>query len=237
EHLTDFEPFKTESFVSKLLGRGDLQGLIEVMETFNKTVDMASLEKDLKKGKFTIRNMQEQFSALMNIGPLDQFLSMIPGLKPEMFGLVKGLNQNSKEEGLSTVIRSWMTVVDSMSSKELDHPEPAQLFKKEKSRVVRIARGSGRSFTETSETIKKMSQMQNTFKKLGPVLSQFKGGAIHSGGTNTMPDSGQMARMNSELMKMMNPQMLKQMGGQTGLSEMMKNLSKIDKRSLSGMKF
>ena len=229
--MTDFEAFKTESFVSKLLGRGDLQGLVEVMEIFNKKIDMAKFEEDLKKGKFTLRNLQEQFSALLSMGPIDQVLSSIPGIKPEMFGISKGDN-NDVNQSFTLVIKSWMTIMDSMSYSELDHHDPLNLFKKEGSRIQRIAKGCGLSSGEISDRIKKMGLMLNTFKKIGPILSQFKGGS----GTNNFPDHSQLNRMNTELMKHMHPSMIKQMGGHGGIGEMMKNISKLDPKLLKSGK-
>lgn len=227
EHITDFEAFKTESFVSKLLGRGDLESLVEVMEIFNKNIDMASFESDLKQGKFTLRNLQEQLNALMSIGPIDQFMSSIPGFKPEMLGIVPG-QTGDMNQTFSSSIRMWMTVMDSMTSAELEHPDPITLFRKEPSRYARCAKGCGVSISEVTDRIKRSGEMLRVFKKIGPILGNFKDGA----GTNKMPDQGQMNKMNSELMRFMNPAALKQMGGQAGLSEMMRNMTKLNPKAM-----
>ncbi|MEN2497200.1 MAG: Signal recognition particle [Marteilia pararefringens] len=242
EKMTDFEAFRTESFVSKLLGRGDLQGLVEVMELFNKKIDMATLEKNLKQGKFTLKDLQDQFSALLSMGPIDQILSTMPGLKPELFGLSNKNQQQSSGAGedgqqdisnsFTLAIKQWMTLMDSMSQSELEHPDPINLFKKQSSRVARCAHGCGLPVSSVEEKIKRMGMMLSTFKRIGPMISQLKGGA--GGGTNNQLDPMQLNKMSSEMMRHMNPAIIKQMGGQGALGEMMKNLAKIDKRALKG---
>lgn len=73
EHMDDFEPFKTKPFISKLLGMGDIEGLVEKVEQL-KLENNEELIKKLKEGQFTLRDMYEQFQNIMKMGPINQIM-------------------------------------------------------------------------------------------------------------------------------------------------------------------
>ena len=73
EHIDDFEPFKTKPFISKLLGMGDIEGLIEKVEQL-KLENNEELIRKLKEGQFTLRDMYEQFQNIMKMGPINQIM-------------------------------------------------------------------------------------------------------------------------------------------------------------------
>jgi signal recognition particle subunit SRP54 len=80
EHLNEFEIFDAESFVSKLLGLGDMKGLFRM---FGETVDMEKQPQMLErimKGRFSLRDMYDQMSNISKMGPLSQVMGMIPGM-------------------------------------------------------------------------------------------------------------------------------------------------------------
>ena len=73
EHIDDFEPFKVKPFVQKLLGMGDIEGLVEKVSELGLD-DNEDLVKKLKQGQFTLRDMYEQFQNIMKMGPFSQIL-------------------------------------------------------------------------------------------------------------------------------------------------------------------
>jgi signal recognition particle subunit SRP54 len=73
EHIDDLEPFKTKPFVSKLLGMGDIDGLIEKVNEL-KLEDNEELLEKIKHGQFTLRDMYEQFQNIMKMGPFSQIM-------------------------------------------------------------------------------------------------------------------------------------------------------------------
>ena len=73
EHIDDFEPFKVKPFVSKLLGMGDIEGIIEKVNELKLDEDEELMEK-LKHGQFTLRDMYEQFQNIMKLGPFSQIM-------------------------------------------------------------------------------------------------------------------------------------------------------------------
>ena len=135
EHVGDLEIFKPTTFISKLLGIGDIQGLIEHVQSLNLHQDAGHKQtiEHIKEGKFTLRDFQNQMNNFLKMGPLTNIASMIPGLSNIM-------SQVGDEE-TSKKIKNMIYIMDSMTTKELE--SDGRIFIKEPSRIVRVARGSG----------------------------------------------------------------------------------------------
>ena len=74
EHIDNLEPFEKKPFISKLLGMGDIEGLMARVKDLN--MDEDKMMDDIKKGRFTLRNMYEQFQNIMKLGPISQVMRM-----------------------------------------------------------------------------------------------------------------------------------------------------------------
>uniref|UniRef100_A0A2P2I284 Signal recognition particle 54 kDa protein n=1 Tax=Hirondellea gigas TaxID=1518452 RepID=A0A2P2I284_9CRUS len=109
EHIDNFEEFKTKPFISKLLGMGDIEGLIEKV-TELKLEDNEQLIVKLKQGHFTLRDMYEQFQNVCKMGPMSQIMGMLPGFSSDF--LTKGGEQESMAR-----LKRLMTMMDSMSDR------------------------------------------------------------------------------------------------------------------------
>eukprot|EP00741_Cyanophora_paradoxa_P020412 tig00021254_g19703.t1 len=213
EHVDEFELFNVQAFVNRLLGMGDVAGL------FN-TIKDAGLDKQpeliskLTQGVFTLRDMYEQFQNILKLGPLSKVMSMIPGFGQEL--ITKGKEKESVQR-----IKNFMTIMDSMTDEELDGQK--QLVA---GRVQRIARGSGRSIREVEE-------LMGEYKRFSKVVEKMKHLKLGKGG-----DLKNMARNPANMMRqmqgMLDPRMLKQMGGAAGLQNMMKQMGNMDLSSLMG---
>ena len=148
EHIDDFETFNAKSFVSRLLGMGDITGLLNLFEE-EKLLDQPELYKKITEGTgdFTFRDMYEQFQNLMKLGPLGKVMSMIPGLSQMV---TPGKEKESVER-----IKRFMTIMDSFTAEELD--SDMKIFNATPNRLIRIARGAGvqlRHVHEVLETYK-----------------------------------------------------------------------------------
>lgn len=222
EHIDDLEPFKTKPFISKLLGMGDIEGLIDKVNEL-KLDDNEELISKLKQGQFSIRDMYEQFQNIMKMGPFSQIMSMIPGFSQDF------MSKGSEQESMAR-IKKLMTMMDSMSDSELDHREGAKLFSKENSRVIRVARGSGVTEREVKELISQYTKFAAVVKKMGGIKGLFKSGDVTK---NVNP--AQMAKLNQQMAKMIDPRMLQQMGGMNGLQNMMRQLQQGGMSGLQNM--
>ncbi|XP_054724835.1 signal recognition particle subunit SRP54 [Uloborus diversus] len=211
EHIDDFEPFKVKPFVSKLLGMGDIEGLIDKVNEL-KLDDNEELIEKLKHGEFTLRDMYEQFQNIMKMGPFSQIMGMIPGFSSDF--MTKGNEQESMAR-----LKKLMTIMDSMNDRELDHREGAKLFSRQAGRITRVARGAGVATRDVQELLSQYTKFAAMVKKMGGIKGLFKGGDIAKN-----VNSVQINKLNQQMAKMMDPRVLQQMGGISGLQNMMRQL-------------
>ena len=84
EHFDDFESFEAASFIKRLLGLGDLEGLMAKVQQTMGGKKQAKMLENLKEGKFSLRDMRDQFAQVMSMGNIGQIASMIPGLNSNL---------------------------------------------------------------------------------------------------------------------------------------------------------
>lgn len=156
EGMDDFELFDAKRFVGKLLGKGDIETLMEKMKDLN--IDEKDIIEKLQKGIFTMKDFKDQLKQLMSLGPISKLVEMIPGVG-------SGLkNFPIPDEKAFT---RMVVIFDSFTRKEL--LSDASLFHKEPSRLMRIAVGSGSTFQEVAMVIRQYEQMAAIMKKIGAV--------------------------------------------------------------------
>ncbi len=166
ERLDDFEEFDSERFVSRLIGFGDLQGLLERAQEVEFDEDAA---KRLMSGKFTLEDLYQQITQMQNMGSLSKLLDMLP------FGskIPKDVMDVQEEK-----LQIFRIIMDSMTYEEKQDPGIVK-----RSRIDRIAVGSGRSVEEVRELLnhyKKMKKMMKTFgdeRKLKQMMKRVGFGA------------------------------------------------------------
>jgi len=219
EHFDDFELFDARSFVKRLLGMGDVEGLIDKFRETKILERQPELIERFKKGFFSLRDMKDQFESVLKLGPLNQVLSMIPGLP-------QGLIPKGSEKDGAKRIRKFMYMMDSMTEGELDglvQIDPAS------SRAARIARGSGVMQEEVAVLLKYHKQMEKMVQKMGKTKLMKGDQQLNQ----------QLARnpklVMQQLARSMNPRMLKQMGGAQNMMKMMKEMGKMDMGELQNM--
>ena len=79
EHIDDFEDFEIKSFVSRMLGKGNIAGLMEKMKQADVDLEKQAPEmmKRLQSGNWTLRDMREQFQAVLKMGPLGNIMNQV----------------------------------------------------------------------------------------------------------------------------------------------------------------
>ena len=155
EHMLDLERFSPQPFVSKLLGMGDVAGLVEHVQSLK--LDQKDTMKHIVEGKFTIKALRDQLSNIMKMGPLSKMAGMIPGLGSMMGGM-------DDEEG-SSKLKRMIYICDSMTEKELE--SDGKMFIEQPTRMTRIARGSGTSVREVEELLTQHKMMSGMAKRMG----------------------------------------------------------------------
>jgi signal recognition particle subunit SRP54 len=151
ETVDDFEKFEPDRFISRLLGMGDIQTLVEMIEE-EPPIEMDEAEAMLK-GDFSLKDMYKQMEAIGKMGPLSKIVQMLP-LGSLGVDIPDGALQSTKES-----LDRFRIVMDSMTNEELEHPRIIR-----SSRIKRIARGSGVPSDNVRELLKYHKVMQRTLK-------------------------------------------------------------------------
>ncbi|EKX73960.1 signal recognition particle 54kDa protein 2, putative [Theileria equi strain WA] len=208
EHFDDFEQFEAKSFISRLLGFGDINGLVNTLKDVMNLDEKPDLMERLVNAKFTIRDMYDQFQSLLKMGPVGKVMSMLPGIPPEL------LAAGREQEGVARIKR-FMIIMDSMTDEELDCIKPVT-----ESRVLRIAKGSG---SHPAEVVMLVDQHK--------LLQKMVGGMGKMGLTKDTAMQNMLRNPNQMLSKMQNfldPRLLQQMGGPGTIMKLMKEFSQND---------
>lgn len=148
EHLYDLERFSPGPFISKMLGMGDLTGLMEHVQEMQSAdgVDAKDkreqMMKKMEQGIFTIRDMRDQLTNIMSMGPLSKIASMIPGM-----GDMLSAGGNGSEEDASKRMKRLVYIMDAMTTEELNSDgKPFQSQpKKSKGKGTKAVEKSGKS--------------------------------------------------------------------------------------------
>ncbi|KAL7274347.1 Signal recognition particle [Rhizina undulata] len=212
EHMMDLERFAPQPFISKLLGMGDMQGLVEHVQSLK--LDQKDTMKHIQEGIFTVRDLRDQLGNIMKMGPLSKMAGMIPGLS-QMMGDV------GDEEGTAKLKR-MIYIMDSMTEKELD--SDGKCFTDQPTRMLRIAAGSGTSVREVEDVLTQHRMMAGMAKKMGKGMANMQ----KQGGMSGPNRQQQLAAMQRRMQSMggagpggMNmAEMMKALGGGGGLPGM-----------------
>ncbi|KAG8367965.1 hypothetical protein BUALT_Bualt16G0127500 [Buddleja alternifolia] len=202
EHMNEFEVFDVKPFVSRLLGMGDWSGFMDKIHEVAPMEQQTELLQKLSEGPFTLGIMYKQFQNILQMGSADQVISMLPGVDQEL------MCQGSVKERQAKCKR-YMTIMDSITNEELDNPKLMN-----ESRIMRIATGSGRQ-------VKDVTDMLEEYKILSKAWEGTMKGLKKKGGRSALSRN-----MNAQdIGKVLPPHMLKQIGGTSGLQNLIKKMS------------
>jgi signal recognition particle subunit SRP54 len=153
EKIDDLEVFQPERIVSRILGMGDVLSLIERAEEVVDREKAEEIVRKVRRSEFTLEDFRDQMAQLRKMGPLDQVLSMLPGM-----GSLKAadIGAGQREMGRSAAI------IDSMTTSERRDPSIIN-----GSRRKRIARGSGTAVEDVNRLLKQFAQARRMMKSLG----------------------------------------------------------------------
>ena len=154
ESLTSLETLDPDRFISRLLGMGDLQTLLERAE---EVIDAETAEDTARKmlsGKFTLIDMREQMEALTKMGPLGKVMEMVPGMS--------GMMKKDQVEETQIRLEKFKVLMNSMTKEELENPKIIK-----RSRINRIAKGAGSDPQEIRELLKQYNQSRKMMSNLG----------------------------------------------------------------------
>jgi signal recognition particle subunit SRP54 len=157
EKLDDLEPFYGERMAGRILGMGDVVGLVEkAQETFD-AKEAEKLQAKIANDSLNLEDFLSQLQQIKKLGPLENLLGMLPGMG-NMQGLSLGDSQMKRVEA----------IVQSMTRAERRNPELLNA-----SRRSRVARGSGTSVAEVNDLLKQFNMMKRMMKDMGKMQKKM----------------------------------------------------------------
>ena len=157
EKLDELEAFYPERMAGRILGMGDVVGLVEkAQEAFDAT-EADKIQQKIANQTLNLEDFLAQLQQLKKLGPLENLLGMLPGM-----GNIKGLSLGDSQ------MKRVEAIVQSMTRPERRQPELLNA-----SRRTRIARGSGTSVAEVNDLLKQFNMMKRMMKDMGKMQKKM----------------------------------------------------------------
>jgi signal recognition particle subunit SRP54 len=154
EKLDQFETFVPDRLAGRILGMGDIVGLVEkAAEAFDEE-EAQRMERKLRTASFDFNDFLAQFKMLRRMGPLENIVGMLPGMGNVQSRIGGGIDEKQ--------IKRTEAIVLSMTSDERARPDILNARRRQ-----RIARGSGSTVTEVNDLLQRFNQMRKMMKNAG----------------------------------------------------------------------
>src|SRR5687767_4627831 len=165
EKLEALEEFRPEGMAQRILGMGDILGLVtKAMEKFDQE-ETARLQEKMEKGNFTLDDFIAQMGQVGKLGPMKKVMGMIPGMGDMM------KQYQMKEGDIESQMKGFKAMYQSMTPAERKKPEVI-----DHGRRRRIARGAGVDTHAVSSFIKQFEQARDMMRAVGSmgIMGRFK---------------------------------------------------------------
>ena len=154
EGIDAIEAFDPRRLASRILGMGDMIGLIEKAESsFNQEQALKQTQK-MMSGRFSLQDFADQLHQIKKMGPFSQILDMMPG---SLGQAARGIDPKDAEKQF----KMTEAIISSMTVKEREDPDLLNA-----SRRRRIARGSGTDVQDVNRLMKQFREAQKMFKTI-----------------------------------------------------------------------
>jgi len=168
EKLEDIETFNPKGFVSRLLGMGDIEALLEKAKEVIPEEKAKDVQEKFLKGDFTLLDLYEQMKAMRKMGPLSKIMEMIPGMG--QLKMPKEMLEVQEEK-----LEKWGYMISSMTKKEIENPDII-----DSKRIDRISKGAGVNSSDVRDLIKQYRQSKKLMKMMkggdpSKLMKKFQG--------------------------------------------------------------
>lgn len=158
EKFKDFEAFHPDRWVSRILGMGDLDSLVEKVEEVqaeekSKGRDLEKTARKAMKGKMSLLDFQDQMKMMKKLGSMKNLMGMVPG----MGAMANQVDNEQVEKKLKKID----AMINSMTPLERERADILN-----GSRKRRVAKGSGSSVEELNQFLREFQQMQKMMKMM-----------------------------------------------------------------------
>jgi signal recognition particle subunit SRP54 len=156
EKLDDLEEFRPDGLASRILGMGDIIGLVtEAQQKFDAD-ETAKLQAKMEKGQFTLDDFMAQMGQINKLGPIGKVMGMIPGMSE----LSKSVNMN--ENDVANQMGQMKAIYNSMTRAERKNPDVL-----DGNRRRRISKGAGVELNEVGKFIKQFEMSRDMMRAVG----------------------------------------------------------------------
>lgn len=195
EKLDGLEAFDPQRVAGRILGMGDIVGLVERAAETIKVEDAEKMAAKMAKGEFDLNDLRAQLAQMRNMGGLGALAGMIPGLKKAQAAMAASTVDDK-------MLIHMDAIISSMTPKERAKPELMAAKRK-----IRVAKGAGVTVQEVNKLLKMHQDMATAMKRLKKMggmagLAKMMGGGglggglggLFGGGAGGMPDMAQLQR-------------------------------------------
>src|SRR6185295_5334542 len=152
EKLDGLEVFDASRVAGRILGMGDVVGLVEKARAAVDERDAEQMAQRMRKSDFTLDDFLAQLQQVKKLGPLEDIMKMLPGMPKQ--ALAQGMPDTSH-------LKRYEAILTSMTPKERRVPRVI-----DGSRRRRIAAGSGTSVPEVNRLLKEFDQARMLMKQM-----------------------------------------------------------------------
>ncbi|HEY1604623.1 MAG TPA: signal recognition particle protein [Allosphingosinicella sp.] len=183
EGLDGLEGFHPDRVAGRILGMGDVVGLVERAQETIKADEAEALARKMAKGQFDLNDLRSQLAQMQRMGGLTGLTGMLPGMKKAQSAMAA--------QGVDNRVLVHMdAIIGSMTPKERTRPELMNAKRK-----IRVAKGAGRTVQEVNKLLKMHQEMATAMKRLKKMggfakLAGLFGGGGGMGGMGGMGDPG-----------------------------------------------
>lgn len=183
EKLEALEEFYPERVAGRILGLGDIAGLVEKASETLDQEENERLAKKMMAGKFDLEDYAAQIRQINKLGSVSGILGMLPGM-----GKLKDVLE-SKDVDAQAIFRKQLAIISSMTRQERKAPAIIKA-----SRKKRIAAGSGSTVQEVNKLLKQFDDMSTVMKRINKMgvggMKKMLSGLMSGGGSGGMPPGG-----------------------------------------------
>jgi signal recognition particle subunit SRP54 len=156
EKMEALEPFHPDRMASRILGRGDLQSLLERVATVEAETDRgAELARKVRREELTLEDFRLQLAQMASLGPVEELLAMVPG----GHRLKAGLKGAVSDGAAQTRMKRATAIINSMTKQERRVPDLLN-----GRRRLRIAKGSGTTVQEVNQLVRQFYDARRMMK-------------------------------------------------------------------------
>jgi signal recognition particle subunit SRP54 len=170
EAIDAIEAFHPSRVAGRILGMGDVVGLVERAQETIKVEEAEALARRLAKGQFDLNDLRGQLAQMQRMGGLSGLAGMLPGMKKAQAAMAASGVDNK-------VLVHLDAIIGSMTPKERTRPELMNAKRK-----IRVAKGSGTTVQEVNKLLKMHQEMAGAMKKIRKMGGLGKLGALFGGG-------------------------------------------------------